>query len=165
VRGALCSTCGRPLDEHDRHLRFRLPQPVLETVPDDDERVARSWGNDVLMQVQDVGSFIRILVPVSLTGGFTMTYGAWLSVHPDDLRRAWEEWWGPAYSKLRIEGILANRLPPWEEETYRKLLTATPRVPNEIPYAASSADKRFQEILQREWDHDLVLEAVDRYGA
>ena len=44
------------------------------------------------MQVQDIGAFVRILVPVNLAGGYKITYGAWLSVSPDDLRRAWEVW-------------------------------------------------------------------------
>jgi len=65
---------------------FRLPEPVLD-VPEA-ERASRTWGNDVLMQVQGVGAFVRILVPVHLTGGYTVTFGAWLGLHPDDLRRA-----------------------------------------------------------------------------
>jgi len=85
-----CPTCGRALDEHDRHLRFTVPEPVLG-IPEA-ERPARTWGNDVLMQVQDIGAFVRILVPVNLAGSYKITYGAWLSVSPDDLRRAWEVW-------------------------------------------------------------------------
>gem|GEM_PF-5983322 len=57
----VCPTCGRPLDEHNRHLRFGVPEPVL-SVPKE-ERAARTWGNDVLMQVQGIGSFVRILIP------------------------------------------------------------------------------------------------------
>ena len=110
-----CPTCGRRLDEHRLHLRFRLPQPVLE-VPEED-RADRTWGNDVMMQVQAVGCFVRILIPVRLTGGYTVTYGAWLAVSPEDLRHAWEVWWTPAYRDLRLTGVLANRLPAWEDQT------------------------------------------------
>jgi hypothetical protein len=110
VTNGRCPTCGRPLDEHQRHLRFRLLQPVLE-VPEAD-RTARTWGNDVLMQVQDVGAFVRVMVPVRLTGGYTVRFGAWLSVRPEDLRHAWEVWWTPAYAELRLAGVLANMLPP-----------------------------------------------------
>ena len=80
-----CPTCGRRLDEHRRHLRFRLP--VLE-VPEED-RADRTWGNDVMMQVQAVGCFVRILIPVRLTGGYTVTYGAWLAVMRRVLRAEW----------------------------------------------------------------------------
>jgi hypothetical protein len=86
VTQAHCATCGRLLDEHNRHVRFTVPERVL-TVPSED-RQALTWGNDVLMQVQGVGAFVRILVPIKLTDGYTMTCGAWLGVHPDDLRHA-----------------------------------------------------------------------------
>jgi hypothetical protein len=36
-----CSICGRPLEEHDRHVRFVLPEPVL-AIPAE-ERQARTW--------------------------------------------------------------------------------------------------------------------------
>jgi hypothetical protein len=78
-----CPKCGRPLDDHNRHLRFTWPDPVL-SVPES-ERHSRTWGNDVLMQVKDVGSFVRVLLPVRLSGGYTVTFGTWLSVHPEDL--------------------------------------------------------------------------------
>ena len=71
-------------------------------IPEGD-RPGLTWGNDVLMQVEGAGSFVRILVPIKLTGGHTTTYGAWLSVHPEDLRRAWEVWTTPAYKELRLQ--------------------------------------------------------------
>lgn len=70
------------------------------------------WGSDVMMMVRDVGAFIRVLVPIRLSGGYTVTFGAWLGVHPDDLRHAYEVWNGPEYSGLELSGRLANRLPP-----------------------------------------------------
>ena len=157
-----CPTCGRPLDEHNRHLRFRLPEPVLD-VPEA-ERASRTWGNDVLMQVQEVGAFVRILVPVRLTGGYTVTFGAWLGVHPDDLRRAYDAWWTPDYRELRLSGVLANGLPPWEERTYRKPLDAAVLDPDRVPYAATSPDVEMQRVLSEEWPHELILKALARYG-
>ncbi len=154
---ARCPTCGRLLDEHQRHLRFRLPEPVLE-VPAS-ERADRTWGNDVLMQVRDVGAFVRVLVPVRLTGGYTITYAAWLSVHPEDLRRAWEGWWTPAYAELRLAGVLANKLPAWETETYGKPLVAAVRDPDAAPYATDSDDAFMRRVLREEWPHELILAA------
>jgi hypothetical protein len=75
------------------------------------ERADRAWGNDVLMEVRDVGAFVRVLVPVRLTGGYTITYGVWLGVRAEDLRRAWEVWRTPEYTDLRLAGLLANKLP------------------------------------------------------
>lgn len=157
-----CPTCGRPLDEHKRHLRFRLPEPVLE-VPES-ERGDRTWGNDVLMQVRDVGAFVRVMVPIRLTGGYTVTYGAWLSVPPADLRHAWEVWWTPVYAGPQLTGVLANMLPLWEQETYAKPLSAAVRDAESAPYAADSSDPFLRRVLQEEWPHGPILEALARYG-
>ena len=92
-----CASCGRPLDQHDRHVRFRLPDPVLAT--NDQEHAPGVWMNDadpeksVMMQVPDLGPFVRALLPVRLTAGHTVTFGVWVSVQPDDLQRAFASWW------------------------------------------------------------------------
>ena len=122
VMTVFCPSCGRSLDEHDRHIRFGVPEPVL-SIPEE-ARAALTWGNDVLMRVEGIGGFVRILVPVKLSGGYTVTYGAWLSVESDDLRRAWEVWTKPSYEQLRLRGVLANMLPGWESETYAKPVEA-----------------------------------------
>ena len=153
-----CPTCGRPLDEHNRHLRFKLPQPVLD-VPEH-EREARTWGNDVLMQVQGVGAFVRVLVRVKLTGGYSVTFGSWLSVSPDDLRHAYEIWWKPEYASLRLHGALANMLPGWEAETYVQPLEAAVLDREAVPYAVASTDAFMQKVLSDEWPHEAVLAAV-----
>ena len=113
--------------------------------------------------VQDVGAFVRVLVPIHLSGGYTVTFGAWLGVHPDDLRRAYEIWFTPDYAGLELEGVLANMLPPWEEQTYRRPMRAKVRNPDEVPYAAGSPDEELQRILTEEWPHEFVLSAVAPY--
>jgi hypothetical protein len=138
-----------------------LPEPVLD-VPEG-ERAARSWGNDVLLQVQGVGAFVRILVPVHLTGGYTVTFGAWLGVHPDHLRQAHAVWQDDAYRNLRLDGHLANMLPPWEAETLARPLTAEVRDPDSVPFAAASDDDFLQRVLTEEWPHEQVLAAVAPY--
>lgn len=160
-----CPTCGRALSDHDRDIRFRLPQPVLEASLETEELAGRTWGNDVLMQVQGIGAFVRVLVPVRLTGGFGVVFGAWLGVHPDDLRRAWEVWNGPEYMGLELSGFLANELPPWRAHTCGKPLAASPRSPDELPYACESSDPVLQNILTQEWNHDLVLSSISESGA
>jgi hypothetical protein len=112
------------------------------------------------MQVQGVGSFVRILVPIKLTGGYTVTYGAWLSVHQDDLRHAWEVWWTPVYASLRLNGVLANMLPAWESQTYVKPVEAAVLNPEQVPYAISSSDPFMCSLLENEWPHQVVLDAI-----
>jgi hypothetical protein len=160
-----CPNCGRPLDEHhehDRHIRCKLPEPVL-SIPQED-REARTWGNDVLMQVRDLGCFVRILIPVNLSGGYTVTFSAWLSVKPDDLRHAWEVWTdNDLYPQLRINGILANMLPGWENETYIKPLETAVINPEHTPYAIDSTDDFMRRLLRDEWPHEPVLAAIAPY--
>lgn len=161
VSASVCASCGRPLDDHNRDIRFTYPEPVLD-VPRD-EREGRTWGNDVLMRVDGVGSFVRVLVPVHLTGGHSFAFGAWLGVHPDLLRKAYDVWWEPEYEDLVLEGHLANMLPPWQEQTLGRPLRATVRTADEIPYAASSSDEFLQRILTTEWSHEEVLGALAPY--
>jgi hypothetical protein len=161
VTMASCALCGRPLDEHNRHLRFHLPEPVLD-VPRP-EREARTWGNDVLMQVLGVGAFVRVLVPIHLTGGYTVTFGAWLGVDPDDLRKAYGVWHTDDYRDLELDGRLANMLPPWESHTLARPLRAIVRDPDVVPYAAESSDDFLQRVLTDEWPHEEILAAVAPY--
>jgi hypothetical protein len=159
----LCPTCGRSLDSHDRDVRFRLPDPVLGATT---EQLDQAWQSDpdanraVMMQVPGHGAFVRALLPVHLTGGYTLTFGVWIAVHPDDLQRAYRVWWSPAYPELKLEGSLANAIQPWG-------LLAAPvstevRDPDETPYCASSADPTLQRVLHDDWPHEEVLSALPR---
>ena len=157
-----CPNCGRPLDEHNRHIRFGVPEPVL-SIPEE-ERPALTWGNDVLMRVEGIGGFVRILVPVKLSGGYTVTYGAWLSVESADLRLAWEVWKDDSrYQELRLTGVLANMLPAWEDETYVKPLEAAVLNVEHTPYAVDSSDDFMRRVLRDEWPHEVVLAAIAPY--
>jgi hypothetical protein len=159
VAPAVCPTCGRPLDAHNRQVRFRLPDPVLRT--DDQERAAGIWMTDadpnlaVMMQVPSVGCFVRCLLPVSLSGGYAVTFGVWLAVQPDDLKQAFDVWWRPEYSQLELEGHLANRLPAWD------LLAvpahATVDDTDAVPNIVASTDRRLSSLISDEWPHEKVL--------
>ncbi|MGI8872755.1 MAG: hypothetical protein ACR2KP_00220 [Egibacteraceae bacterium] len=110
------------------------------------------------MQVPDLGAFIRCLVPVQLTGGFTVTFGVWLSVHPHDLQQAFALWWEPEYRSLVLDGRLANELPVWG------LLAAHAQAhvldENATPYVDRSTDPGLARVLTGRWPHDEVLGAL-----
>ena len=98
-------------------MRFDLPAPVFQTP--EREQTPGIWMShsdartSVMMQVPSVGAFVRALLPVRLTTGFTVTFGGWLGVHPDDLQRAFRVWWEPGYADLGLDGLPANALPGW----------------------------------------------------
>jgi hypothetical protein len=110
--------CGRPLDAHDRQVRFRLPEPVLTSPAQ--EKTPGSWlshdspETSVMMQVPAIGAFIRALLPVRLSGGHTITFGVWMCINPRELPRVFAVWWEPEYRHLRLDGALANSIPPWD---------------------------------------------------
>jgi len=54
-------------------------------------------GSSVMMQIPAVGSFVRALLPVELTGGYTVIFGVWVGGDPDEPQRAFAVWWEPAY--------------------------------------------------------------------
>lgn len=157
-----CRLCGRPLDVHNRHMRFRLPDPIAatpgwESLPD----VWLSHGdpNDsVMMQVPDAGPFIRCLLPVHLTGGFTVTFGVWLSVPPQELQHAFRVWWKPAYRDLLLDGVLANALPVWG--LFGSPARARVLDEEETPYIVESWHGGLSRVLTEQWPHDELLAAL-----
>ena len=159
---AQCSQCGRPVDVHDRDVRFRLPEPVLRS--NDQERTPGTWlshedpNRSVMMQVPNFGAFIRCLLPVRLTGGFTVTFGVWLSVHPDDLQRAFSSWWEPEYRDLVLDGRLANEIPVWG--LFGVHAQARVQNENETPYVSYSRDSSLARVLSEQWSHDEILVAL-----
>jgi len=154
--------CGRPLDAHDRHVRFRLPEPVLATAAQ--EHTPGTWlshdsaQSSVMMQIPSVGAFVRALLPVKLTGGHTVTYGVWAAIDPRQLQRVFAVWWTPEYKDLRLDGLLANSIRPWG-------LLAAPvslavRDPEQTPYCSASTDQQLSRVLSEQWPHEDILDSL-----
>lgn len=112
----------------------------------------------VMMQVPDLGAFVRVLLPVALVGGDTITFGVWLGVHPDDLRLAFETWWEPDYADLVLDGRIANDVQPWG--LLARPAHAVVRDPNQTPYLTSSEDTMTHDVLTKEWPHAEVIDAL-----
>jgi hypothetical protein len=162
VTDQICSQCGRVLDAHDRHVRFGLPDPVLdrhlEGLPDGTWLSHADPRTSVMMQVPGIGPFVRALLPVRLTGGHTVTYAVWVGIDPGDLQRAFAVWWQPEYAELRLDGFMANALQPWG-------LLAAPvslvvRDPVQTPYCAESQDPLLSRVLTEPWPHADIIDAL-----
>ncbi len=153
-----CPTCGRSLADHDRHLRFPLPQPVLD-IPEF-LRPDLSWGNDAFLNAEGVGGFVRVLVPVRLEGGHRIVFATWLGVHAPDLKRAYDAWDSPDYPTFEVAGAVANALPPFEDRTLERPAVARVLDPDHPPYVVSSTDPGLTAVLTTEWPHELVLAAL-----
>jgi hypothetical protein len=112
----------------------------------------------VMMEVPNVGAFVRVLFPIRLTGGFSLTYGLRLEVSPADLRSTFDIWFDPAYANLQLNGRLANPVLPWG--LLGAPVAAVVRDPDQTPYCASSSDETLNRVLTDEWDHEMVLGTV-----
>lgn len=160
-----CAVCGRPLSQHDRDVRFALPDPVL-ALPQR-EASAGTWMShrtareSVMMQVPNAGAFVRVLLPVHLSGEDSVTFGIWLAIDPrnDRLRSLYELWWDDAkYADLRLDGWLANAVRPWG--LLGKPVSAGVRTVSEVPYCTASSDETVTAVLTTVWDRDWVLTAT-----
>jgi hypothetical protein len=162
-----CRLCGRPVDDHDQHVRFTLPDPVLADPVFADpggESIPEVWMShptpheSVLMRSAPAGAFMRALLPIRLVGGHTLTYGVWLGIHLDDLRKVRAVWWEPQYRDLRVTGRLANAIAPWG--LLGAPVEAAVRDPDQTPYCDRSDDPDLQSVLHDEWPHDVVPAAA-----
>jgi hypothetical protein len=130
-----------------------MPDPALEPGPWHD--AGDWWMNDedarssVFMQVPGLGAFVRALLPVRLERAHKLTFGVWIGVTPDELRRAFDVWWEPEYVDLVIEGRLANAVPPNVELGTPVRLVV--RDPGHTPYCDWSPDQNLQALLKRTW--------------
>lgn len=75
----VCGMCGEAMAAHDRDVRFRLPDPVLDSP--EQHRAEDSWLSDpdptkaTLMQIPNISPFVRALLPVKLQGGHEFRFG------------------------------------------------------------------------------------------
>ncbi|RJQ79013.1 DUF2199 domain-containing protein [Pseudonocardiaceae bacterium YIM PH 21723] len=159
VSASECTTCGRALDDHARDIRFGLPDPVLE-VPEN-LRAEHTWQTDDMMTVDGIGAFMRVLLPVRLTGGFEVTFGTWIGVRPLELERAFAIWPTREYADFAVNGWLANRIDPWG--LLGIPLTASVRDVNQIPYITGSSDPFLDHLLQERVPVEPVVEAWPGY--
>ncbi len=156
-----CSSCGLPMSDHDRHIRFTLPDSVL-ALPDQ-ERTAGTWmthstpGESVMMQSPGVGAFVRVLLPIQLTGGYSLTYGLWLGVSPTDLKRTFEVWWQPEYVDLELTGTIGNAIKPWG--LFGAPVVTSVRDVSQTPYCTASTEQILHKVLTEQWPHQTVLGA------
>ncbi|WP_442893227.1 DUF2199 domain-containing protein [Aquipuribacter sp. SD81] len=64
-----------------------------------------------MLRAED-SAFLRVLLPVALDDGSTVTYGVWVQVSVEDQHRARSVWHAPECADRRLEGQLANNVPP-----------------------------------------------------
>jgi hypothetical protein len=149
-----CSCCGIAPDPQGRpfSITYDLPDVTFEIEPP----LLDTWGEDPFFAIKNVGFFVRVLLPVQLTDGFSAAIGTWLEIDADDFRKAWQSWNFPEYADLVIEGYVANAVAPWGQFPHA-LVRAVVRDVDQVPYLASSDDPKISKILGETWPHPEVL--------
>jgi hypothetical protein len=154
----VCSYCQQPVDAREIDFRFQLPDPLFE-IPEA-ERRQRVQGSGDIVGAHGVGLFVRVLLPVMLTGGYRITYGTWLALmNRDDFDRARGLWHAPEYPSLVLDGVLGNAIEPWG----RPLMTrarVTVRDANQVPYVEAIHGESMSKVLTDTWPRSWVLSAI-----
>lgn len=153
VEGEPCSRCGHPTSATDRHVRFSWPDALVGAAQQEAGTDGLWLSHDsaetsVMMQTSDA-AFVRVLLPIRLDDLSTVTYGVWLQVDVDDMHRAFSVWTTPEYGDLRLEGRLANDVPPGQ--ALDAVGVAVVRDPDATPYLDDSNHPVLNRLLAEVW--------------
>ena len=149
-----CACCGVAPDPSGKPLSITFEQP--DVIFDIEPELLDTWGGDPFLAIKDVGFFVRVILPVKLTDGFAIDFGTWLETDSDSFRQAWQAWNFPEYADLEIEGYVANAIEPWKRLPH-KLVKATVREMEDVPYLTSCDDELVTRILSDTWPHAEVF--------
>lgn len=149
-----CSCCGIAPDPNGRPLSVTFEQP--DVVFDIEPELLDTWGGDPFLAIKSVGFFVRVILPVRLTDGYSVDFGTWLEVYNEDFRQAWQTWNFPEYKDLVLEGYIANKIEPWGKLPHA-LVKATVRDMQQVPFVASCDNPEIAKIIGDRWPHADVL--------
>ena len=141
-----CGCCGAEIPSTDR-IDYRLNRPEqLIGVPG--EQLGAPTGGLLVGPGGD--SYLRCLLPVRLTGGTELVFGAWMKISKVDAMYAHAVWDNDAeYTNLRVCGSFANIIRPWD--LFGVPVEAAVLNADELPYYTS------HPVLDGEWNRDEVL--------
>jgi hypothetical protein len=153
VAGEPCSLCGHPTSATDRHVRFSWPDALFDAAQQEHGIDGLWLSHDtaeasVMMQTPEA-AFVRVLLPIRLDDLSTITYGVWLQVDPEDMHRASCVWTAPEYTDLRLQGRLANDVPPGK--ALDAVGVAVVRDSDQTPYLDDSNHPMLNRLLAEVW--------------
>jgi hypothetical protein len=154
----VCSYCEQPVEGRNIDFRFQLPDPLFE-IPAA-ERRKRVQGSGDIVGARGVGLFVRVLLPVMLTGDYRITYGTWLALmNQDNFDRARSLWHAPEYPSLVLDGVISNAIEPWGQPLMTRARVAV-RDANQVPYIEAIHDESMSKVITDTWSRSWVLSAI-----
>ena len=149
-----CACCGIAPDPRGRPFSIVFEQP--DVVAQIEPELLDTWGGDPFLVIKTVGFFVRVILPIQLTDGFSVEFGTWLEIRDEDFRVAWKVWNQPEYAELELEGYIANEIAPWSPFPHA-MIRAAVRDVNQVPYLVSSDAPLFTQMLGEVAPHAEVL--------
>jgi hypothetical protein len=104
------------------------------------------------------GAAARVILPIGLDTGHTVTLGVWVAPHdPDTMARTAREG-GAAWVGYTFTGTLLNAVRPWPETVHTEI-TARGLVDGELARVVDAADPLLKRVLTEKWPHQDVVDA------
>jgi hypothetical protein len=146
------------LRDRPRSERPSVPDHVrcARRVYGDSPELLDTWGDDPFLVIKDTGFYLRVLLPAKLIDGFAIDFGTWLKVDPEVFSEAWKSWNFTEYKDFAFDGLLANRIEPWQS-TLRTHVKARVLDFDKVPYVVESEDPLGTRIITETWPHPEVL--------
>ncbi|MDT7783573.1 MAG: hypothetical protein QOF58_1992, partial [Pseudonocardiales bacterium] len=149
--------CGEVLDPNNLAWDNWLPDDLADL--SDEERSERIvFESRVFIVANGYGTAARVILPITLDTGHTVTLGVWMS--PDDpetmgetAREGGDPWIGYAFT-----GKLLNAVHPWPETSHTKI-TAQGFADRELARVVDAEDPVLKRVLTEKWPHRVVVDA------
>lgn len=114
-------------------------------------------GLRALLEAEGVGCFVRVMLPLALSGDTWLAVGTWVRVGEADFGAAQRGWESFGYEEMVLAGTLANAVAPFGDELLHAPVTVGVRDRDDLPYVIGSDRPGVARVLATVWDRDHVL--------
>jgi hypothetical protein len=145
------------------HYGFQLPDAVFALDPESVVSSPAGLPGRVAL-VEGLGGFARTYADVALDVG-SVRFGLWLAVPDEVAELAIAAWDTPDFADLRLEGTIANALPPWGESLLgaRAVARASADPAADRPLVVGG-DPVVESLLHQTWERAAIVAAIPAMG-
>jgi hypothetical protein len=155
--GYVCSCCGKPITEDNLGFNYTVPSTLWDLSDEECEDVV-VVNTDAVLTTRGFGNYFRVILPVRLDDGRTVTFGVWVEIHtPDEFTRVLDYCREPEDPpSLTFQGTLSNSVAPWQGKTMGATVTSALLEPRKLP-RITGGDPPVLEVLNGSWSARDVL--------
>ncbi|MDX8054525.1 GNAT family N-acetyltransferase [Lentzea sp. BCCO 10_0798] len=115
-----------------------------------DRYATATWYDGRVLAVQDFGTTIRVVLPISLDTGHTVLFEVWVVVDFDEGSELGAELEAGGWSGATAKGLLLNVVEPWPE-VYGAPVTFAGRPGEWLPRITGSEQPVLRRVLTEKW--------------